>query len=587
MELVKKKMKEDKEMSNLNVVSNNMSESCRCNELEERSKKVEMRCAELEFKLQKKDEECEALEAKIRALEGEVEVLKVSSEGLKQKKVGNVKEGEVDTVIDLTDDNEVEQLMIEKNVLEREKKRFESEVEVWKDRYWKLESWASQLKLESGCYYHEENGKEESDEIRTGGSSHLEPIIDSKVLCAERVKRQLAFEIGESPGKKMVLSTPSVAKSSSVFAIDIVDSDDEPNIAQHPVLHSEGSRKAFVSSCFTAENEKMSSSYVQNNEEDRNSGEDLPFMVTRKRKRNCNVVTSESESDDDDDDDDDDVPNCKFKRIHIQEVRPDKVRCDTNNLVAASTSADYKVIGTVTPRQRIMTLRKLAKKKERRIAYTSGKAKHQQSNPTNDTDDDDESQEDLSDCEDEGLSGFIVDDFDELSCDDTSCKSQDASNGDVNSNSSNSQDVPDNHMDDARDVSDEDVDFSKIISQIQRRKDHMEWEFEADMLAAFGKDSELCMKAVCALYQQQTSEEQMNKGTFYTNQRGFSKFDAHRGSTLAEYLTHGDPRGGLKKSVKELLEHDPKAVELCRTFAIRYSKQLYQIYINKENPFFP
>jgi len=522
MEVVKRKMNEDKEMSNLNVVSNNMSESCRCNELEERSKKAEMRCAELEFKLQKKDEQYEALEAKLRALEGEVEVLRVSSEGLKEKKVGNVKEGEVDTFIDLTDDNEVEQLMIENSVLEYKKKKFESEVEVWKDRYSKLESWASQLKLESGSYYHEENGKkEESDLIRTGSSSHLEPIINSKVLCGGRVKRQLTFEIGESPGKKMALSTPFVAKSSSDFAIDIVDSDDEPNIAQHPVLGTEGRRNTLVSSSFTAENEKMSSIYAQTNEEDRNSGEDLPFVVTPKRKRNCNVVTSESESDDNDDE----VPNCKFKRMRIQEVRPDKVRCDTNNLIAASTSAEHKVTGTVTPRQRITPLRKLAKKIEGRTVYTSSTAKHQQSNPTND---DGESQEDLSDSEDEGLSDFIVDDFDELSCDDTSSKSQDASNGDVNSDSSNSQDVPDNLMDDARYVSDEDTDFSKILSQIQRRKDHMEWEFEADMLAAFGNDSELCMKAVCALYQQQTSEEQMSRGTLCTNRRGFSKFDAHR-----------------------------------------------------------
>lgn len=60
-----------------------------------------------------------------------------------------------------------------------------------------------------------------------------------------------------------------------------------------------------------------------------------------------------------------------------------------------------------------------------------------------------------------------------------------------------------------------------------------------------------------------------------------------RGSTLAEFLNHGDPRGGLKKSVKELQEYDPKAVEQCRTFAIRYSKQLYHIYKNKEDPFFP
>ncbi|WVZ19547.1 hypothetical protein V8G54_006869, partial [Vigna mungo] len=80
--VVREKLKEDKEMSNLNVVSSSMSESCRCDELVERSKKDEMRCAELELKLKKKDEQCEALEAKLRALEGEVEVLRVSSEGL-------------------------------------------------------------------------------------------------------------------------------------------------------------------------------------------------------------------------------------------------------------------------------------------------------------------------------------------------------------------------------------------------------------------------------------------------------------------------------------------------------------------------
>lgn len=45
-------------MQNLNVVSNIMSENCRYNELEERSKRAEMRCVELEFKLQKKNEQC-------------------------------------------------------------------------------------------------------------------------------------------------------------------------------------------------------------------------------------------------------------------------------------------------------------------------------------------------------------------------------------------------------------------------------------------------------------------------------------------------------------------------------------------------
>ncbi|KAL2339655.1 hypothetical protein Fmac_007595 [Flemingia macrophylla] len=568
MEINMEKMKEDRDMPNLNAVSNSTLESCRCNELVERSKKAEMRCAELEFKLQKKNEQCEVLEAELKALEDELEALRVSSEGLKEKnEVGDVKKREAETIVDLTDEDEVVQLMIENNVLECEKKRAESEVEIWKDKYWKLESWASQLKLESGSYHHEENGKEKI--VPIDGSLHLKPIIDSEVHRDEKVRRQLTFRIGESPSKKMAPSTPVVAKSASVVVIDIVDSDDEPNIRPQPVVDSRGSKNIYVCSCSAAENEKMSCSYVQNNVENSNSGEDLPFVATPKRKRNCNVVTSESEHDGDDD-----VAICKFKKVHIEEGSPDQVKCDTNNSVIASTSAECKLTSIVTPRKRLMPLRKMATKcQEGKTDYRSSNANRQQSIPTNE---DNELEAYLSDYEEEGMSDFIVDDFDVSSYDDTSSKSQDASNGDVDSDYSNSQEVPDN-----------DMDLSKILSQIHRRKDHMEWEFEADMLAAFGKDSELCMKAVCALYQQQTSDEQMSRGTLHANHRGFSKFDAHRGSTLAEFLTHGDPRGGLKKSIKELQEHDSKAVELCRTLAIRYSKQLYQIYKNKENPFFP
>ncbi|KAH1125552.1 hypothetical protein GYH30_014907 [Glycine max] len=333
--------------------------------------KAEMRCAELEFKLQKKDEQCEVLEAKLKALEDEVEVLRVSSEELKEKKeVGNVKERGVEAIIDLTndDDDEVAQLMIENSVLECEKKKAESEVEVWKDKYWKLESLVSQLKLESDSYSNEENGKKWKATVipmkkmerkrKTDGSSHLESILDSKVIHVGTARRQLTFEIEEIHSKKMAPSTPFAAKSSSIVVIDIIDSDDEPNIAQHAALDSQVSRNISVSSCFAAENEKLSSSYAQNNEEDMNSGEDLPFVVTPKR--------------------------------------------------------------------------------------------------------------------------------------------------------------------------------NEIVMLLQ-----------------------VSQKMMC------------------------------RGSTLAEFLNHGDPRGGLKKSVKELQEYDPKAVEQCRTFAIRYSKQLYHIYKNKEDPFFP
>jgi len=175
---------------------------------------------------------------------------------------------------------------------------------------------------------------------------------------------------------------------------------------------------------------------------------------------------------------------------------------------------------------------------------------------------DDDSEEFGSDSEGESLGGFIV------GCSDVS-------------------DVDDDASSESQDVSDENTDFDEILSKLQRNQDHkLKWEFEADILAAFGKDTELCMKAVCALFRQQTSEEKSSKEAFYTNHRGFSKFDAPRGSTLAEFLTDGDPEGDLKKSVKELQEYDPQAVQLCRRLATHYSKQLFEIYKNKEDPLF-
>lgn len=61
---------------------------------------------------------------------------------------------------------------------------------------------------------------------------------------------------------------------------------------------------------------------------------------------------------------------------------------------------------------------------------------------------------------------------------------------------------------------------------------------------------------------------------------------SYRGCTLAEFLTDGDPQGDLKKSVRELQAYDSNAVELCRDLATRYSKQLFQIYNSKEDPYF-
>jgi hypothetical protein len=48
------------------------------------------------------------------------------------------------------------------------------------------------------------------------------------------------------------------------------------------------------------------------------------------------------------------------------------------------------------------------------------------------------------------------------------------------------------------------------------------------MLSAFDEYTELTLKAVCALYRQQTEEEQAEKATIVHNKRGFSQIDARR-----------------------------------------------------------
>ncbi|KAK4790137.1 hypothetical protein SAY86_017441 [Trapa natans] len=256
-----------------------------------------------------------------------------------------------------------------------------------------------------------------------------------------------------------------------------------------------------------------------------NSAKDVSCVSTPKRKRSSRIISSDSDSDDD-------VPISRLKKIHVGELSGNGVVSNmTKNSRMISTAADV------------------------------------------DEDDDPESEDIKSDSEGESLDGFIVSDGEDASAepeDFSGRGSEDICHGDL------------------EDVSDSEADFEKVISMVCRKRDckYLEWKFEGDMLAAFGKDPELCMKAVCALYRQQTADERASKGTFYANRRGFSKFDALRGSMLGDFLTGGDPEGDLKKSVKELQEHDPKAVEFCRTLASHYSKQLFDIYQNKEDPFF-
>ncbi|XP_052623692.1 uncharacterized protein LOC128129017 [Lactuca sativa] len=129
--------------------------------------------------------------------------------------------------------------------------------------------------------------------------------------------------------------------------------------------------------------------------------------------------------------------------------------------------------------------------------------------------------------------------------------------------------------------------FKVTLNKIRSKKDlNLKWDLEGDMLADSKKDPELCMKAVCVLYKQQTKDEKECNGTLHQNARGFSQTNVLTASKVAEIFTDGDSSGDLNKTVEELRRYDTKGSELCMTLAFKYSKQLFEIYKNKEDPFF-
>ncbi|CAO2181421.1 unnamed protein product [Urochloa humidicola] len=130
------------------------------------------------------------------------------------------------------------------------------------------------------------------------------------------------------------------------------------------------------------------------------------------------------------------------------------------------------------------------------------------------------------------------------------------------------------------------AEYAGAMARIGRKKEAKDWKFEADMLAAFAEHPELCLKAVCALYRRQTQEEQLEKAALVHNKEGFNHIDARRASCIAEFLLDGDRDGPLMKTVDDLEEHDAYALEFCRRVASNYSKQLFAIYQNKEDPYF-
>jgi hypothetical protein len=341
---------------------------------------------------------------------------------------------------------------------------------------------------------------------------------EKKGLClayGRRVRKQLSFEEARSPSQKLAPSTPAGARPASLGIIDISDSDDEQTThILSPASNDDVIDKVHISDDCTlglsmgSEDEKNSGNSLKQIHYDENAEDDTDackekFTLTPK-KRAFNVFTSDTESDEYD--------NVlisklisKLKRMRLLENVPDEVDSDLNECSDTATSLGDNVKGSVTPqRRRLMAFRKSVGKggAERNSSSQASKTKYDRGGiPACEDAEDDDSEEFGSDSEGESLGGFIV-----------GCS-----------------DVDDDASSESQDVSDENTDFDEILSKLQRNQDHkLKWEFEADILAAFGKDTELCMKAVCALFRQQTSEEKSSKEAFYTNHRGFSKFDAPR-----------------------------------------------------------
>ncbi|KAJ0043052.1 hypothetical protein Pint_17643 [Pistacia integerrima] len=559
------------------------------------------RCRELEVEIEKKRSEYKTMEAMIKKLEEKLKSLKRRKDGPD----GNRKPS---GIVDLTGEEEedrVVELMIENSVLECEKKKAESEVEFLKQKLKEVEinvSEAVEDKPVNNSVSETPYNGTISEHVTCTKKEEGVLGLKSQVASGRRVRKHLVFDEGQSPGKKIAPSTPSVATTASLGIIDVCDSDEEPDMAHDGIISVDNHGNGNV--CLPTDR-VLEGIVGSEKETSKGSGkialfrrcceentakfeDDIPFVSTPKRKRASNVVTSDTESDDENDipfssnpkrkrastvvtsdtesdDKDDNIPICKLRRMHLHEIISDQVPSEINSCSATTTAsgADNIANSKTRARRRLVSLRKCLEKS--RVAECS-------SSKTNETEcqrgihtaevlEDDTSERDGSDTEGESLNGFIVESS-EVSDD------EDASS-------------------EAKDESDDNEDFHDILSRLKRSKGRkLEWEFEADMLAAFGKDPELCMKAVCALYRQQTNEEKAIKGSLVYNHRGFSKFDAARGTTLAEFLTEGNAQEDLKKSVKQLEEYDHKGVEMCRTFATRYSKQLFEIYKNKEDPLF-
>lgn len=202
----------------------------------------------------------------------------------------------------------------------------------------------------------------------------------------------------------------------------------------------------------------------------------------RKRKR---VITSDSENDDDEDN----IPISILKKL-----KPPNH--DMSDLVDTPTTGQRRVSSR---------LRKQRVSEEISTSSERNPTERLVGIPTTGNAEDDETEEEGSEGESESLDGFIVDD-------------------------ESHETVSEKSDETGEEEFDGDIGYADVISRLRRDKnpEKRKWEYEADMLADFGKDPELCMRAVCVLYRFQTEDEKARRSSHVSNGRGFSRFDAER-----------------------------------------------------------
>ncbi|CAI0546653.1 unnamed protein product [Linum tenue] len=509
----------------------------RCNESEERIKNAEARIRGLEAEIEIRKSEYKELEGKYKALE--LRKLEIEDE-LKSLKARKVEE----------DDDELFQLKVENVTLECEKKKAENVVEVWKRKYQELKSMVGKISNEVGDGHVPAAGatsdvsKTPCSNLRSNGES-LFGGQKSRERSGTQSRRHLLFEKEKDSSRKMAPTTPTDPKGNGSGIINIDDSDDEPNNSDEKEKSPETSLKSKVNDLSLDDDMDVC---IGSN----------PGATTPKRKRTANVVASDSESEDDN------VPLAQLKAKHFR-----KVTCDAKHLSkAASPSASGDdVRDTVTPRRRRLKRmgesRKKSDSQQHASSETTYRSKSERGIPTtaDGAEDSTTDEEEGSGSSDDSMKDFII-------------ESSDASLSDGGDTCS---------TEGSADIG---MEMKDIVSKLQRsRNQKFNWESVGEMQSDFGKDNELCMRAVCALYRQQTCDEQVAKNTFHSNKRGFSQSHGSRASKIAAFLI--DSNGDLSKSVEELRAYDPKAVDKCRDWALHYANQLFNIYKSGEDPFFP